>query len=55
MNRELINIEEEHYKYMRDKIQIDKQTESKGKISKWYSTKEERQSIHSKLLNLKKN
>ena len=54
-NRDLLNIEEELSECMGHKIQIDQQTASKGKISISYSSKDERESIISKLLKLKKN
>ena len=54
-NRDLINIEEELSENIGHKTQIDQQTTSKGKISISYSSKDERESIISKLLKLKKN
>jgi ParB family chromosome partitioning protein len=54
-NRDLINIEEELSESIGHKTQIDQQTASKGKISISYSSKDERESIISKLLKLKKN
>ena len=54
-NRDLINIEEELSESIGHKTQIDQQTTSKGKISISYSSKDERESIISKLLKLKKN
>ncbi len=54
-NRDLLNIEEELSECMGHKTQIDQHTASKGKISISYSSKDERESIISKLLKLKKN
>ena len=54
-NRDLLNIEEELSENIGHKTQIDQQTTSKGKISISYSSKDERESIISKLLKLKKN
>ena len=54
-NRDLLNIEEELSENMGHKTQIDQQSASKGKISISYSSKDERESIISKLLKLKKN
>lgn len=54
-NRDLLNIEEELSENMGHKIQIDQQSASKGKISITYSSKDERESIISKLLKLKNN
>jgi ParB family chromosome partitioning protein len=54
-DRDLLNIEEELSENIGHKIQIDQQTTSKGKISISYSSKDERESIISKLLKLKKN
>jgi hypothetical protein len=54
-NRDLINIEEELSESIGHMTQIDQQTASKGKISISYSSKDERESIISKLLKLKKN
>ena len=47
-------IEEELSENLGHKTQIDQQTASKGKISISYSSKNERESIISKLLKLKK-
>jgi len=54
-NRDLLNIEEELSENMGHNIQIDQQSASKGKISITYSSKDERESIISKLLKLKNN
>lgn len=54
-NRDLLNIEEELSENIGHKTQIDQQTQSKGKISISYSSKDERESIINKLLKLKKN
>ncbi len=54
-NRDLLNIEEELSENIGHKTQVDQQTPSKGKISISYSSKDERESIISKLLKLKKN
>ena len=54
-NRDLLNIEEELSENIGHKTQIDQQSTSKGKISISYSSKDERESIISKLLKLKKN
>ena len=53
-SRDHLNIEEELSENLGHKIQIDQQTVSKGKISISYSSKNERESIISKLLKLKK-
>ena len=54
-NRDLLNIEEELSETIGHKTQIDQQSASRGKISISYSSKDERESIISKLLKLKKN
>ena len=54
-NRDLLNIEEELSENIGHKTQIDQKSASKGKISISYSSKDERESIISKLLKLKKN
>ena len=54
-NRDLLNIEEELSESLGHKTEIEQQSSSKGKISISYSSKEERESIISKLLKLKKN
>ena len=54
-NRDLLNIEEELSETLGHKTQIDQQSASRGKISISYSSKDERESIISKLLKLKKN
>ena len=54
-NRDLLNIEEELSENIGHNIQIDQQSASKGKISITYSSKDERESIISKLLKLKNN
>ena len=54
-NRDLLNIEEELSENIGHKTQIYQQSASKGKISISYSSKDERESIISKLLKLKKN
>ena len=53
-SRDQLNIEEELSENLGHKIQIDQQTASKGKISISYSSKNERESIITKLLKLKK-
>ncbi|MDA8614402.1 ParB/RepB/Spo0J family partition protein [Gammaproteobacteria bacterium] len=54
-NRDLLNIEEELSESIGHKIEIDQQSASKGRVSISYSSKDERESIISKLLKLKKN
>ena len=54
-NRDLLNIEEELSETLGHKSEIDEQSKSKGKISISYSSKDERETIISKLLQLKKN
>ena len=54
-NRDLLNIEEELSETLGHKSEIDEQSQSKGKISISYTSKEERETIISKLLQLKKN
>lgn len=54
-NRDLLNIEEELSESIGHKIEIDQQSTSKGRVSISYSSKDERESIISKLLKLKKN
>ena len=54
-NKDLLNIEEELSENIGHKTQIDQQSQSKGKISISYSSKDERESIINKLLKLKKN
>ena len=54
-SRDLINIEEELSENIGHTIQIDQHTSSRGKISISYSSNDERESIISKLLKLKKN
>ena len=54
-DRDLLNIEERLSENIGHKTQIDQKTTSKGTISISYSSKEERESIISKLLKLKKN
>ena len=54
-NRDLLNIEEELSETLGHKSEIDEQSQSKGKISISYSSKDERETIISKLLQLKKN
>jgi ParB family chromosome partitioning protein len=54
-NRDLLNLEEELSENIGHKTQIDQQSSSKGKISISYSSNDERESIISKLLKLKKN
>ena len=53
-SRDQLNIEEELSENLGHKIQIEQQTASKGKISISYSSKNERESIITKLLKLKK-
>ncbi|MDA9626753.1 ParB/RepB/Spo0J family partition protein [Pseudomonadota bacterium] len=54
-NRDLLNIEEELSETLGHKSEIDQQSQSKGKISISYTSKDERETIISKLLQLKKN
>ncbi|MDC3398230.1 ParB/RepB/Spo0J family partition protein [Gammaproteobacteria bacterium] len=54
-NRDLLNIEEELSETLGHKFEIDEQSQSKGKISISYTSKDERETIISKLLQLKKN
>ena len=54
-NRDLLNIEEELSETLGHKSEIDEQSQSKGKISISYTSKDEREAIISKLLQLKKN
>ena len=54
-NRDLLNVEEELSETLGHKSEIDEQSQSKGKISISYTSKDERETIISKLLQLKKN
>ena len=54
-NRDLLNIEEELSETLGHKSEIDEQSQSKCKISISYTSKDERETIISKLLQLKKN
>jgi len=54
-NRDLLNIEEELSETLGHKSEIDEQSQSKGKISISYTSKDERETVISKLLQLKKN
>ena len=54
-NRDLLNIEEELSETLGHKSEIEEQSRSKGKISISYTSKDERETIISKLLQLKKN
>jgi ParB family transcriptional regulator, chromosome partitioning protein len=54
-NRDLLNIEEELSETLGHKSEIDEHSQSKGKISISYTSKDERETIISKLLQLKKN
>ena len=54
-NRDLLNIEEELSETLGHKSEIDEQSQSKGKISISYTSKDERETIITKLLQLKKN
>ena len=54
-NRDLLNIEEELAETLGHKSEIDEQSQSKGKILISYTSKDERETIISKLLQLKKN
>ena len=54
-NRDLLNIEEELSETLGHKSEIDEPSQSKGKISISYTSKDERETIISKLLQLKKN
>ncbi|MDA9131224.1 ParB/RepB/Spo0J family partition protein [Gammaproteobacteria bacterium] len=54
-HKDLLNIEEELSETLGHKSEIDEQSQSKGKISISYTSKDERETIISKLLQLKKN
>ena len=54
-NRDLLNLEQELSEKLGHKTEIDEQSQSKGKISLSYASKDERETIISKLLQLKKN
>ena len=54
-NRDLLNIEEELSETLGHKSEIEEQSQSRGKISISYTSKDERETIISKLLQLKKN
>ena len=54
-NRDLLNIEKELSETLGHKSEVDEQSQSKGKISISYTSKDERETIISKLLQLKKN
>ena len=54
-NSDLLNIEEELSETLGHKSEIEEQSQSKGKISISYTSKDERETIISKLLQLKKN
>jgi ParB family chromosome partitioning protein len=54
-NRDLLNVEEGLSETLGHKAEIDEQSQSKGKISISYTSKDERETIISKLLQLKKN
>ena len=54
-NRDLLNVEQELSEKLGHKAEIDEQSQSKGKISISYTSKDERETIISKLLQLKKN
>ena len=52
-NRDLLNVEEELSENLGHKTEIDQQSQSRGKISISYTSKDERETIISKLLKLK--
>ena len=54
-NKDLLNIEEELSETLGHKSEIEEQSQSRGKISISYTSKDERETIISKLLQLKKN
>jgi ParB family chromosome partitioning protein len=54
-NRDLLNVEQELSENLGHKTEIDQQSQSKGKISISYTSKDERETIISKLLKLKNN
>ena len=54
-NRDLLNLEQELSEKLGHKTEIDEQSQSKGKISLSYASKDERETIISKLLQLKNN
>ena len=54
-NRDLLNVEEGLSETLGHKAEMDEQSQSKGKISISYTSKDERETIISKLLQLKKN
>ena len=54
-DRDLLNLEQELSETLGHKTQIDQQSQAKGKISISYTSKDERESIISKLLKLKNN
>ena len=54
-NRDLLNLEQELSEKLGHKTEIDEQSQSKGKISLSYASKDERDTIISKLLQLKNN
>ena len=54
-NRDLLNVEQDLSEKLGHKAEIDEQSQSKGKISISYTSKDERETIISKLLQLKNN
>ena len=54
-NRDLLNLEQELSEILGHQTQIDQQSQAKGKISISYTSKDERETIISKLLKLKNN
>ena len=54
-DRDLLNIEQELSETLGHQTQIDQQSQAKGKISIYYTSKDEREAIISKLLKLKNN
>ena len=54
-DRDLLNLEQELSETLGHQTQIDQQSQAKGKISLYYTSKDERETIISKLLKLKNN
>ena len=54
-DRDLLNLEQELSETLGHQIQIDQKSQAKGKISIYYTSKDERETIISKLLKLKNN
>jgi hypothetical protein len=53
--KNLLNLEQELSETLGHQIQIDQKSQAKGKISIYYTSKDERETIISKLLKLKNN